>query len=45
MVYMYMCARLIAQELVSLAAINAPQHAVSDLARAFFRIVVAVLRP
>ena len=44
MAYMYMCAILIAQDLVSLAAINAPQHDVSDLARAL-RIVVAVLRP
>ena len=46
MAYMYMCASLIAQELVSLAATNAPQHDVSDLARTRFRIVVAVpLRP
>ena len=46
MAYMYMCAILIAQDLVSLAAINAPQHDVSDLARTRFRIVVAVtLRP
>ena len=36
MAYMYMCAGMIAQELVSLAAINAPQHDVSDLARARF---------
>ena len=34
MAYMYMCASLGAQDLVSLAATNAPQHDVSDLARA-----------
>ena len=43
MAYMYMCASLVAQDLVSLAATNAPQHDVSDLARTRFRIVVAVL--
>ena len=36
MAYMYMCASLGAQDLVSLAATNAPQHDVSDLARARF---------
>jgi hypothetical protein len=36
MAYMYMCASLGAQDLVSLAATNAPQHDVSDLARTVF---------
>ena len=33
MAYIYMCASVVAQDLVSLAATNAPQHDVSDLAR------------
>ena len=36
MAYMYMCASVGAQDLVSLAATNAPQHDVSDLARGIF---------